>query len=38
MDYKKIAIEHYRYFKMFKNISYLKQAKDALNMYKFVHI
>lgn len=32
--FKKIAIEHYRYFKMFDNEAYLKQAKAALREFK----
>ena len=32
--YKKLAIEHYRYYKIFGNIAYLKQAKCALKEYK----
>lgn len=33
--FKKLAVDHYRYFKISKNKAYLKQAKASLKEYKF---
>ena len=35
--YKKLAIEHYRYYKLIKNSAFIKQAKAALNEYKLFY-
>lgn len=34
-EYKKIAIDFYRYYILSKNIAYLKTAKAALKEYKY---